>query len=113
MRNSSAAGAGKLNDATISVLAASSGMDIQALARFMVVPLGFASPGQSFSSDRKVSASARYHCQVRRRSLAAIGAINVARAAAHVRSCPRALYPARVMAPYSFYDRRREAASGG
>jgi len=44
MRNSSAAGAGKLNDAPISVLIASSSMDIQALARFMVVPLGFDSP---------------------------------------------------------------------
>jgi hypothetical protein len=41
MRNSSAAGAGTLNTAPISVLAASSDMDIQALARFMVAPLRF------------------------------------------------------------------------
>jgi len=45
-------------------------------------------------SDRKVSASARYHCQVRRRSRLAIGAIQIARAAAHARSCPRALHAA-------------------
>src|SRR5262245_17951195 len=87
MRNSSAAGAGALNDAPISRMAVSSGMEIQDIARFMVVSLAFDSPANRSRAIVRVSRLARYHRQPRRRSLLAIGAIDVGG------SCPRVIPP--------------------
>ena len=69
MRSSSAAGAGALNDAPISTMAVSSGMEIQDIARFMVVSLAFRFPGQSFSSDCKGVTFGTIPSQPRRPSL--------------------------------------------
>src|SRR5262245_51438237 len=61
MRNCSAAVAGALNDAPISRMAVSGGMEIQDIARFMIVSLAFDSPANRSRAIVGVSRLARYH----------------------------------------------------
>src|SRR5262249_56119792 len=61
MRNCAGAGGGALNNAPISRMAVSSGMEIQDIARFMVVSLAFDSPANRSRAIVRVSRLARYH----------------------------------------------------